>query len=90
MHYLTGVHLCVPPDRPDMLRALILSAYDALRGRGYAFFTVGLDARDPLSSAFEGLLAQITDIDAYVTSPAGRYQGPALDGAPLHFEIALV
>ena len=90
MRFLTAVHVCVPPDRPDMLRALVLSAYDALRGRGYAFFSVGLDAKDPLSAAFDGLLGQTTQIDAYVACPAGRYGGPPLDGAPLHFEIALV
>ena len=90
MRFLTAVHVCVPPDRPAMLRALVLSAYDALRGRGYAFFSVGLDAKDPLSAAFDGLLGQTTQIDAYVACPAGRYDGAPLDGAPLHFEIALV
>jgi hypothetical protein len=81
MRFLTAVHVCVPPDRPDMLRALVLSAYDALRGRGYAFFSVGLDAKDPLSAAFDGLLGQTTQIDAYVACPAGRYDGPPLDDA---------
>jgi GNAT superfamily N-acetyltransferase len=90
MRYLTAVNLCVPAGRADLLRMLVLTAYNNLRGKGYAFFTVGLDVKDPLSEAFKGLMAQVTDIDAYVTCPAGRYQGPALDGLPLHFEIALV
>jgi GNAT superfamily N-acetyltransferase len=90
MRYLTGVHLCVPKDRSDMLRALLLASYNDLRGQGYAFLTLGLDVKDPLAAALDGLMAQTTDIDAYVTAPAGRYGGPALDESPLHFEIALV
>lgn len=90
LRYLTAVNLCVPGDRADILRSLVISSYNESRGRGYAFLTVGLDRRDPLSAALDGLMAQPTDIDALVSTPAGRYQGPALDVLPLHFEIALV
>ena len=90
LRYLTAVNLCVAEGRADVLRALIIEAYNASRGRGYAFLSVGLDKQDPLSAAFRGLMAQPTDIDALVTTPAGRYRGPALDVLPLHFETALV
>ena len=90
LRYLTAVNICVPEGRADMLRALLIAAYNGLRGKGHAFFTVGLDPKDPLNAAFKGLMAQPTDIDALVTTPSGRYQGSALDALPLHFEIALV
>src|SRR5207247_458451 len=88
LRYVTAVHVCA--EDPVVLRALLLHAYDALRGRGYAFFTIGLDTRDPLAEALTGLLAQPTDVHAYVTTPAGRYAGAPLDRRPLHYEIALV
>jgi hypothetical protein len=87
---LTAVHICVPAGEPEVLRALLAHAYRSLRGRGYSFFTVGLDVRDPLHAALEGFRAQPTAVDAYVTAPVGRYAGPALDDRPLHHEIALV
>lgn len=87
---LTAVHVCVPADEPAVLRSLVLHACDAVRGRGYAFANVGLDVRDPLSGALRGLLAQPTDVHAYVTTPAGRYRGPPLGDRPLHYETALV
>lgn len=90
LRYLTAVNICVPGDRADIMRNLVICAYNASRGLNYSFITVGLDRRDPLSAALTGLMAQPTDIDALVTTPAGRYQGPALDVLPLHFEIALV
>lgn len=90
LRYLTAVHLCVPPAEPGVLRSLLLYAYTKLRGRGLSFLTVGLDLRDPLCSALNGLLAQPTDVHAYVTTPAGSYRGPVLDTRPLHYEIALV
>lgn len=87
---LTVTHLCVPGDAAAVLRALLLQVYSAMRGKGYSVLNVGLDVRDPLSAAVNGLLAQPTDVHAYITTPAGRYDGPALDDRPLHHEIALV
>ena len=90
MRFLTAVHVRVPPDRPDMLRALVLSAYDALRGHGYAFFTVGLDAKDPLSAAFDGLLGQTRADRRLRRLPGGSLRRPAARRGPARFEIALV
>lgn len=87
---LTALHVCVPAGEPDVLHALLAHAHRALRGRGYSFFTVGLDVRDPLHAALAGFHAQPTAVDAYVTTPSGRYVGAALDDRPLHHEIALV
>ncbi|HUF28037.1 MAG TPA: hypothetical protein VMM18_13770 [Gemmatimonadaceae bacterium] len=90
LRYATALHACVPEGRADVLRALVLAAYEAHREEHYAFLTVGLDAWDPLSAALGGLLAQPTDVGAYVSSARGAYDGPPLDSRPLHFEIALV
>jgi hypothetical protein len=90
LRYLTAAHLCVPPEEPGVLRALLIHAYNAYRGGNHSFITIGLDVRDPLSAALHGLMAQSTDVGAYVWTPAGDYAGPALDDRPLHFEIALV
>jgi GNAT superfamily N-acetyltransferase len=87
---LTALHVCVPAGEPEVLRALLAHAYRSLCGRGYSFFTIGLDVRDPLRSALDGFLAQPTAVDAYVSTATGRYVGAALDDRPLHHEIALV
>jgi len=80
----------VPPADPVVLRALLVSAYNELRGQRYSFFSVGLDVTDPLRAAFSGLLAQPTDVWACLATSTGTYQGPPLDDRPIHHEIALV
>jgi GNAT superfamily N-acetyltransferase len=87
---LTAVHVCVPPGSPDVLRALLVTGYNELRGHGYSFFTVGLDVTDPLTAACRGLLAQPTDVWACEATLAGERTGRPLDDRPLHHEIALV
>jgi S-adenosylmethionine-diacylglycerol 3-amino-3-carboxypropyl transferase len=89
LRHLSAVHACVPPGAPAVLRALVVDAYNDLRGSGYSFFSVGLDVTDPLSKALSGLLAQPTDIWACVATLDGA-GGPSLDGRPVHHEIALV
>jgi hypothetical protein len=86
---LACVHLCAPDD-PSVSRALLLHAYAAYRASGALFLTLALDRRDPRTRALRGLLAQPTVVNAYVTTPAGRWTGVPLDGRPLHFESALV
>jgi ribosomal protein S18 acetylase RimI-like enzyme len=90
LRHLTAFHTCVPADRPDVLRALVLAGSRALRGRGYAFVNVALDRRDPLRAGLRGLGGQPTRVAAGITTPAGGYHGPPLDNRPLHFETALV
>ena len=90
LRYLTVVNPCVPSSRPDVLRAILLAAYNELRGRDYAFITIGLDVKDPLTAALKGLMTQPMLVNGYISSPSGAYRGPALDQRPLHFEIALV
>ena len=89
LRHLTAVHVCVPPDSPEVLRALLVDAYNELRGTAYSFFSVGLDVTDPLSEALSGLLAQPTDIWACVAT-LDEAHSPSLDGRPVHHEIALV
>jgi ribosomal protein S18 acetylase RimI-like enzyme len=83
-------HICVPADKPRVLRALIVSGYNELRGSGCSFMNVGLDRRDPLSAAVDGLFAQPTDVNAYIVAPRRGVMPEHLDERPLHNEIALV
>ena len=89
LDYVTALHICVPADEPAVLRALLDGAYAELRGR-YAFLNVGLDSVDPLAGALAGLLAQPTDVHAYVTTPGGEWREGPLQDRPLHYEISLV
>jgi len=90
LRWLTAVNVCVPANAPGVLRALLLSVYAEMRSGTYSCLNIGLDVRDPLSSALDGLMAQPTDIHAYVTTPGGAYTGPSLRTLPLHHEIALI
>lgn len=90
LHYASAVHVCVPPARADVLRALLFAAYDRLRGSDRLFLSVALDVRDPLIPALRGLLATPTVIHAYATMPGGSWTGASLDDRPLHFETTLV
>ncbi len=87
---LNAFNVCVPGDEPGVLRALLLQIYAATRGEGYSCLNIGLDVRDPLTAAVGGLLAQPTDIHAYITTPSGAWTGPSLGNRPLHYETALV
>jgi len=89
LHSGTVLDLCVPPDAPHLLRALLLAANRAVLGSGMSFLTVGLDARDPLAEALRGMHAQPTDFSCCVTAPAGRYAGPPIGERLVHFEPAL-
>jgi hypothetical protein len=80
----------VPGDRPEVLRALVASAHKELRHSGISFMNIGLDIRDPLSSAMDGFFAQPTDVNAYVTSSRFGVPSEPLNEAPIHYEIALV
>jgi hypothetical protein len=89
--YRTAVNVCIENGEADVLRALFLRAYNELRRSGYSLLTVGLDVNDPLAAALDGLLAQPTDVEAWVLrSTRGTATAPDFDGRPLHFEIALV
>ncbi len=86
----TAFHLCVPGDRPQVLRALLVDSHNELRHTGCSFLNVGLDVSDPLSRAMRGMLAQPTDVNAYVLALRSGVAPEILDGRPLHYEIALV
>src|SRR5687768_6210084 len=89
LNVVTATHVCVPHDRADVLRGLLVSAHNELRGSGCSVLNIGLDIADPLSVALKGLLAQPTDINAYLTTARGKAWGANLGGT-LHYEIALV
>ena len=90
LRYCTALNVCVPGEAPEVLRALVRSSYSELRDAGYAFATIGLDVRDPLCAALNGLFAQPTDVNAFVYTTSGDYAGRSLADRPLHYEIALV
>jgi len=90
LRYRTAVHVCVDPELPSVLRALVRRSHAELRAERYAFATIGFDVHDPLCSALNGLFAQPTDVNAYVCTPGGEYTGASLADRPLHYEIALV
>jgi ribosomal protein S18 acetylase RimI-like enzyme len=86
----TVAHICVPADKSEVLRALIVSAYNELRHLRVSFLNVGLDTQDPLSGAVRGLLAQSTDVNAYMVTERRGVIPEYLDRRPLHYEISLV
>lgn len=90
LHNATALHVCVPPDEPTVLRALVLDAYDACRAADLSFLNIGLDIADPLAPALRGLLAQTLDIWVCVASLADRPPRVTFDDRPFHHEIALV
>jgi len=90
LRYRTAVHVCVRDGSPAILRALVRSSCAELRAARYAFATIGLDIRDPLCVALDGLFAQPTDAHAHICTAGGDYAGPSLSDRPLHYEIALV
>ena len=90
LHYLSVFQVCVPAAEPGALRALLVAGARAHAGSPYAFCTIGLDVTDPLTRALAGCWAQTTLVHAYISTPAGAYDGPPLGALPLHFETALV
>lgn len=89
LNFVTATNICVPADRADVLRALVIDAHNELRHSGYSLLNIGLDRADPLNTAMSGLFAQPTDVNAYVTTGRGKAWNRALR-AILHYEIALV
>jgi ribosomal protein S18 acetylase RimI-like enzyme len=90
LRYRTVVNVCVGPGDVATLRTLLFQAYGRLRGQGCSFFTIGLDTRDPLTTALRGLHAQHTDVTTFVDQIADRGTDLDLGLGPLHFEIATV
>ena len=86
---LQVVHLCVAPEEPETLRALLLAAAERCRGLGAVALTIGLDVADPVARGLAGIPAIATDVEAYVLTPGGPWRGAPLDDRPLHFEAAL-
>src|SRR2546426_11785262 len=87
---VSAFQVCVPAPEPDVLRALLVAGARAPASSPYAFCTIGLDIADPLTRALTGCWAQTTVVHAYVSTPAGAYEGPSLGALPLHFDSALV
>ena len=87
---LSAVHVCAPMEDRVVLRALLLFGYSRYRATGRTFFTMAIDRQDPVRRALAGLFAQPTPVNAFVTTPAGRWTGGSLSERPLYFESALV
>jgi hypothetical protein len=90
LNCVSVAQICVPGDKPEVLRTLLASTHNEFRRSGISFINVGLDTRDPLSAGVVGFFAQPTDVNACVTRSRCGVQSEALDDAPIHYEIALV
>ena len=90
LNCVTIAHTCVPGDKPEVLRELLTSTHNELRRTGISFINIGLDTRDPLTSATDGFFAQPTDVNACVTKSRAGIRCEPLDDAPIHYEISLV
>jgi ribosomal protein S18 acetylase RimI-like enzyme len=89
LNVVTATHVCVPADRAHILRSLLVSVHNELRGSACSLLNIGLDRNDPLTAALKGLFAQPTDVHAYLTNARGRGWNRDLGGT-LHYETALV
>ena len=85
-----ALHLCVPAQRPDILKTLLRSGCAEMRAAGYTLATIGLDVRDPLCAALKGIWAPAVLINAYVSTTGGDYLGAPLEARPLYYDLALV
>jgi GNAT superfamily N-acetyltransferase len=90
LRYLTAVNICIPSERADVLNALLLHSYREYHGKGYAFFTLGLDVNDPLNAALKGLMPQPMYVNVWVLVQEKPENRIAFDQRPIHYEIALV
>lgn len=82
--YLTQV----ASESPEALRALYTAVYNEQRGPGCLFLSTMLDAKDPLTAAWEGFVTQRVAIELFAQDPHDRYG--ALEGALAYFDPALV
>ncbi len=89
LNLVTAVNVCVPPTHPNVLRSLIVGAHNELRHSVCSLLNIGLDKKDPLATALDGLFAQPTDVNAYLCNANGKAWDRPLAGT-LHYEIALV
>jgi hypothetical protein len=89
LNLVTAVNVCVPSTNPNVLRSLIVAAHNELRHSSCSLFNIGLDTKDPLGSALDGLFAHPTDVNAYLCNGNGKAWDRPLAGT-LHYEIALV
>jgi len=82
--------VCVPADRPDVLRSLLGHRAGSLYASGRSWLKIALDRRDTLTRALSGLGARAKPLLACVTTPAGAAAAQGLDDRPLHVEAALI
>ncbi|MEO8337791.1 MAG: hypothetical protein ABI664_22635 [bacterium] len=87
--YLT--HVAVPSRDPNVLRALLGSAYASARRAGFHFLSACAPVGDALDGAYRGYLATNLRAQLYVVTLPGATIPEALFDAPMPgFEMALV
>ena len=86
---LRALQLCVPTNRPDVLRALIAESARR-RAQDCSWLKIALDVRDPLAGAMRGLRSHVVAFDARFTTPSGAHVVPHADERPLHLDAALI
>ena len=72
-HDFRYFYLCntsITGEDPALLRALLERVYADHHGQGYHFFSLYLDAEDPLSPALKGFFQRRLDFHLYAVTPA--------------------
>lgn len=83
-------HLEVNDENPDILRELLLAAYQRLHGTGLHFMSAFVPRGSPLSAAFKGFMTTKTAMTLYaVHRPDSRFSHVDLTTRHPGFEMAL-
>jgi hypothetical protein len=88
MPYLYVTHACA--EDPEVLRALLVHAYNEVRGNRYLFISAMVDTRDPLMAAFEGFITNQVDIELFVMDEYRRWGEFDFQKRPAYFDHAIV
>ncbi len=88
-NYFYLSNLSIENDNPEILKALLHQIYSDNHAKGYHFFTLPLDAEDPLEPAIKGFMARHLWFNLYAVSSS---QNPLTDfpaTGRTGFELAL-
>ena len=88
-NYFYLSNLSIENDNPEILKALLHQIYSDNHAKGYHFFTLPLDAEDPLEPAIKGFMARHLWFNLYAVSSS---RNPLIDfpaTGRTGFELAL-
>jgi hypothetical protein len=84
------LHPCVPPERPEALRALLVHAGHRLAREGCLWLRIALDPRDPLGRSLRRVTAASAHFSVRVATASGNALTLGRSRTPVHFEAGLV